>query len=473
MFTRMSFAVSGLFFAAFATAPCPAQEEESAPPVGKPAAEQPAPAPAATPTDEEIAGWVKDLGAEKFEARAAAREKLVKAGRRAVPALRDAADSDDPEVAAAASEILAQVRRNARAAGRQGEPARPRGGDSGQHGEGGAAKPAEEGKGAPQPATPDEAFDRMRRMLEEMRKNFPGSPGGNEPGEGGESPSGVPDINKMFDDLMKQLDEGMGQLPDPFAEKTPPGEAPEAAPGEAPKGEGQKPGVARRNNPFGRMQDMLRNGMRSFSGDQNETVSVEQDESGYRVTVTTNEGGKPVARKYEAANEEEFKAKYPEVYQKAKGGGGPLQFRFFSGRPGGPGARDLPPMPELPAPLRRFFGGGGENGGGAPGESRAPEKSAEAESDALGARLAPPSEEMRAQLGLGEDEGLVVRSLNEKKSLIARAGIQKHDVITKVNGRKVGDADEARQAVADAEEGAEITFEIIRKGERSERAAKK
>ncbi|HZT82014.1 MAG TPA: hypothetical protein VFA26_17440 [Gemmataceae bacterium] len=60
----------------------------------------------AAPTPEQIAGWVRDLGDDRFEVRANASRQLWAAGRAAEPALKEAARSTDTEVRLRARAIL-------------------------------------------------------------------------------------------------------------------------------------------------------------------------------------------------------------------------------------------------------------------------------------------------------------------------------------------------------------------------------
>lgn len=69
-------------------------------------AEEPKPA---TPTDAQIKEWVKQLGDQEFQKRNEARAALVKAGLAALPELKAAQDSADPEIKKVAAEMLGQL----------------------------------------------------------------------------------------------------------------------------------------------------------------------------------------------------------------------------------------------------------------------------------------------------------------------------------------------------------------------------
>ena len=68
------------------------------------------------------------------------------------------------------------------------------------------------------------------------------------------------------------------------------------------------------------------------------------------------------------------------------------------------------------------------------------------------------------QLGLGPDEGLVVSDV-KPSSPAASAGLQKHDILVKVNGKALRGPDELRR---DVEAGlkAGMDLEILRRGKR-------
>jgi hypothetical protein len=57
----------------------------------------------------DVEGWIEELGAVDIKVRAAAEERLAKAGARAVPALPQAIRSEDPEVAGRAEQVLERI----------------------------------------------------------------------------------------------------------------------------------------------------------------------------------------------------------------------------------------------------------------------------------------------------------------------------------------------------------------------------
>lgn len=69
---------------------------------------------------------------------------------------------------------------------------------------------------------------------------------------------------------------------------------------------------------------------------------------------------------------------------------------------------------------------------------------------------------LRYHLELGENEGVLVETV-EKDSPFAKAGLRKHDIITKVGEKTVGSRDDLAQALEGKDK---VAVEIIHKGER-------
>ncbi|MEZ6183795.1 MAG: hypothetical protein R3F62_02165 [Planctomycetota bacterium] len=112
-----------------------------------------------------IDALVRQLGAESSDARDAAQAKLIELGQAAVPALRKATESEDLEVASRAREALAQI--------------------------GGQRDPVER----PQPERPElppemPQIPDMDRMLEELQKDLDQQ---------------MPDMGKLFEKLFEEL----------------------------------------------------------------------------------------------------------------------------------------------------------------------------------------------------------------------------------------------------------------------------
>jgi hypothetical protein len=69
---------------------------------------------------------------------------------------------------------------------------------------------------------------------------------------------------------------------------------------------------------------------------------------------------------------------------------------------------------------------------------------------------------LRYHLSLGEDEGVLVQSI-EKDSPFEKAGVLKHDIITKVDDQKVDSRDTLMKLLKDKDK---VTLEVVRRGER-------
>ena len=80
----------------------------------------------------------------------------------------------------------------------------------------------------------------------------------------------------------------------------------------------------------------------------------------------------------------------------------------------------------------------------------------------LGLQLAPPSEALRAQLGLHDAEGLVVEDL-VPDSPAAKAGIQRYDVLTKANGKTLKTTSDLLEEIAKVKEG-KLSLDLVRGG---------
>lgn len=73
--------------------------------------ELPAEAPATRPADDKVAKLIKDLGNEDFKVRDAACEELLKLGKEALPALKEALKNDDPCVKSYAEFLVPRIER--------------------------------------------------------------------------------------------------------------------------------------------------------------------------------------------------------------------------------------------------------------------------------------------------------------------------------------------------------------------------
>jgi hypothetical protein len=90
----------------------------------------------------------------------------------------------------------------------------------------------------------------------------------------------------------------------------------------------------------------------------------------------------------------------------------------------------------------------------------------------FGAQVGPVNDTIRQQLGLAEDEGVLVERV-EPGSAAERAGLQTHDVIVAIDGQKVGNRWKLRQIIADRfRQGGELEVAIVRQAQRRTLKAK-
>lgn len=196
------------------------------------------------------------------------------------------------------------------------------------------------------------------------------------------------------------------------------------------------------------------------------TPEVDLSAGGDGVKLTEKVTGKV----YEAPSMEEFKKKHPEVAEKylknfdlnMEAFPGDLHKRLrerFRQMP-------LPPefgqFPEFDEFFRRRFGQDFRELPLPPPE----EEHAVPVNARLGAMVGPLSEPLRQQLGLAEDEGVLVERV-EAGSAAEKAGLQAHDVITAVNGARVGNRWSLRQAVGEhARSGKPFEITVVRKAQK-------
>ncbi|MEN6457485.1 MAG: PDZ domain-containing protein [Thermoguttaceae bacterium] len=80
----------------------------------------------------------------------------------------------------------------------------------------------------------------------------------------------------------------------------------------------------------------------------------------------------------------------------------------------------------------------------------------------LGVECLPMMPALRAQLGLPENQGLLVGGV-APESPAAKAGIERHDVLVRLAGKPLGEVRDLMQAI-DSAKGAKLTVELIRGG---------
>lgn len=81
----------------------------------------------------------------------------------------------------------------------------------------------------------------------------------------------------------------------------------------------------------------------------------------------------------------------------------------------------------------------------------------------LGVTIGEVDDAMAAQLGLGEDEGILVRSVIED-SPAEKAGLKAYDIITRIDDEQVNDISDLRKKLREIKEGDTITLTVLRKG---------
>ncbi|MBI2919822.1 MAG: PDZ domain-containing protein [Planctomycetes bacterium] len=188
------------------------------------------------------------------------------------------------------------------------------------------------------------------------------------------------------------------------------------------------------------------------------------------VKVTSKDGE---VTEYDGDGREDFAKKHPEVAKKygLDKDGFSFGWKVAPGRPGGaplPGEADemLKELEKMQEEMLKKL----QQPGGfeefqkelekALGEHREPRSVRPA--NRLGIAVGPVGEALRYQLDLPEG-GVLVNDVPDG-SHGAKLGLQKYDILLSVNGRKISDAADIREALG--EEG-KVTAEVIREGERT------
>jgi hypothetical protein len=232
-------------------------------------------------------------------------------------------------------------------------------------------------------------------------------------------------------------------------------------------------------------------------GSRGNSKSVQVGPDGVHVEVTElGKDGKPETKVYDAANMEAFLKMHPGVLQETRGG---LGLRSFD-RSKVKGLLDEMRV-EAKAPQRGFewqllkprvvpFEKGFRPRSGLPrsGPSRSgPSRSGQADPGQPGRKVAgavPPTgrrlgiqtkaipESLRAYLEMAPDIGLMVDAIQED-TLAAALRLQSGDIVTKINGSKVGSPDDVQKVLGAIKKGADVEVEFIRRGDRREATTKK
>lgn len=305
--------------------------------------------------------------------------------------------------------------------------------------------------------------------------------------------------------------------------KNEPQESPDEGPSPFEGMEGIPPEMRRMFEGFGGLENFSR----QFSSDGSSTkttVKVGDDEYTFEKKadgaiagkVVRTEGGDAVTKEFSYESEDAFEKADPELFEAYKKYGnqegqgfelnrGPFQFRFRMGTPEGMegfGKELQDQLERMREELERSFGGrsfGREGSGFDRERERAQEQMEEEEREfdrmreemerpdegaepaapkasqdpSHGGLSGSPAEEvLRAQLGISEDQGLLVSGVADS-SEAARFGFERWDLVLAANGKPVNSIDLYRAAIESVEPGEEIVFEIVRRGKREEIRATK
>lgn len=183
------------------------------------------------------------------------------------------------------------------------------------------------------------------------------------------------------------------------------------------------------------------------------------------VRESNPDGGGKETRTYRADSLEEFKKKYPELAAKVDVDNlapkekwtlweDPEQI-WESWRKRFAGKFALPWFP---------FASGAFDGADQPEPLRKDSGKVELGKPQLGISIQKVGSALADQLGLGADEGLVILGV-QPSSPAERAGLRKHDILLKVNGKSVSGPDQLRRDVeAGLKDGMDL--EVLRRGKR-------
>lgn len=227
-------------------------------------------------------------------------------------------------------------------------------------------------------------------------------------------------------------------------------------------------------------------------GSSGNSKSVQVGPDGVHVEVTaTGKDGKPETKVYDAPNMEAFLKLHPGVLQETRGG---LGLRSFD-RSKLKGLLDEMRV-EAKAPQRGFewqllkprvvpFEKGFRPSPGQPRSGqRAPRQPGLGQSSRKVAGAVPPTgrrlgiqtkaipESLRAYLEMAPGIGLMVDVIQEG-TLAAALRLRSGDIVTKINGSKVGSPDDVQKALGAIKKGADVEVEFIRRGDRREATTKK
>ncbi|MGK0519806.1 MAG: hypothetical protein ACJAUC_002508 [Planctomycetota bacterium] len=227
-------------------------------------------------------------------------------------------------------------------------------------------------------------------------------------------------------------------------------------------------------------------------GSRGNSKSVQVGPDGVHVEVTEpGKDGKPETKVYDAPNMEAFLKMHPGVLQETRGGLGLRSFdrskvkglldemrveaqapqRGFEWQllkprvvPFEKGFRPSPEQPRSEQP---------RSGQADPGQpSRKDTAAVPPTGRRLGIQTKAIPESLRAYLEMAPDIGLMVDAIQED-TLAAALRLQSGDIVTKINGSKVGSPDDVQKALGAIKKGADVEVEFIRRGDRREATTKK
>jgi S1-C subfamily serine protease len=89
----------------------------------------------------------------------------------------------------------------------------------------------------------------------------------------------------------------------------------------------------------------------------------------------------------------------------------------------------------------------------------------------LGVVVQPITADLASSLGLSDVRGALVNQV-EPGSPAERAGLKQGDVITEVQGRRVTDGNELRNAISNTAPGTSVALKVVRDGRTSDLSAK-
>ena len=376
-----------------------------------------------------IETWIRKLGAEDFEVREQAFDKLKALGEAARPQLKKALKSKDLEIRLRAMRLIGYLdgRKASNKKGRLELPFRkkeeiPFDRDSEHLGQDDLRRFFEEG-GLILPGS------RLRELFDLMERDFP--------------TFRLTPFRSPFEEL-----KGLEELGD-F--------------GELFEGLAEDHGLREGQDGSSRIEtERIVNGRK-------ESISLEMDAEGRvkATVVTTDEEGEEHRDTYEADSMEQFERRFPDVAK-----------RFGLPRIGiGKGI--------LLDRLRELWGESGPRPNNEGETLRLPrERSRLLLPERLGSRRATrgrtlgvylategPGPVLREHLGLAEGLGVIVERVAEG-SFASVLGLRSLDIILAIDGKRIGSADHIRAAMNALKDGARVKIEVLRKGERKTLEAK-